>query len=40
MLLFGGEHLKKQQERERKSCIVTWAKIKKVLKKKYLPDHY
>jgi hypothetical protein len=34
------EHLKKQRERERKSHIVTWAKMKKVLKRKYLLDHY
>jgi hypothetical protein len=34
------EHLKKQQEHERKRHIVTWAKMKKVLKRKYLLDHY
>jgi hypothetical protein len=34
------EHLKKQRESERKSRIVTWTKMKKALKKKYLPDHY
>ena len=36
----GWEHLKKQWERERKSLLVTWAKMKKVLKRKYLPVHY
>jgi hypothetical protein len=34
------EHVKKQRERERKSRIVTWEKMKKALKRKYLPDHY
>jgi hypothetical protein len=34
------EHLKRQRERERKSHIVTWVKMRKALKKKYLPDHY
>jgi len=35
----GGTHLKRQQERERKSRIVTWVKMRKALKK-YLPYHY
>ena len=34
------EHLKKQWEHETKSHIVTWVKMKKALKKKYLQDHY
>lgn len=34
------KHLKRQRERERKSRIVTWVKMRKALKKKYLPDHY
>jgi pentatricopeptide repeat protein len=34
------EHVKKQRERERKSRIVTWEKMKKALKRKFLPDHY
>jgi hypothetical protein len=34
------EHLKKQRECERRSHIVTWTKMKKALKKKYLLDHY
>jgi hypothetical protein len=34
------KHLKNQREHERKSCIVTWVKMKKALKKKYLQEHY
>ncbi|XP_062155188.1 uncharacterized protein LOC133863244 [Alnus glutinosa] len=34
------KHLKRQRERERKSRIVTWVKMKKALKKKYFADHY
>lgn len=34
------EHLKKQRAREGKQRIVTWQKMKKELKKKFLPDHY
>lgn len=34
------EHLKRQRARERKSHIETWEKMKKVLKKKFLPDNY
>ncbi|XP_022899409.1 uncharacterized protein LOC111412720 [Olea europaea var. sylvestris] len=34
------EHLKKQWPREGKSRIVTWKKMRKALKKKFLPDNY
>ena len=34
------EHLKKQRAREGKKRIKTWAKMKKELKKKFLPQHY
>ena len=32
--------MKKQREREGKSKIVTWEKIKRELKRKYLHDNY
>ncbi|KAK4489910.1 hypothetical protein RD792_000558 [Penstemon davidsonii] len=34
------EHLKNRRAREGKSRIVTWDKMKKELKKKFLPDNY
>uniref|UniRef100_A0A2N9EGL5 RNA-directed DNA polymerase n=1 Tax=Fagus sylvatica TaxID=28930 RepID=A0A2N9EGL5_FAGSY len=34
------EHLKRQREREGRERITTWAKMKRELKRKYLPDHY
>ena len=34
------EHLKRQREREGRECITTWAKMKRELKRKYLPNHY
>ncbi|KAK0598671.1 hypothetical protein LWI29_036860 [Acer saccharum] len=34
------EHLKKQRAREGKKRIVTWTKLKKELKKKFVPQHY
>ncbi|XP_024041854.1 uncharacterized protein LOC127898849 [Citrus sinensis] len=34
------ENLKKQREREGRRKIVTWEKMKKVLKRKVLPDNY
>ena len=34
------EHLKRQREREGREHITTWAKMKRELKRKYLPDHY
>ncbi|KAK0571257.1 hypothetical protein LWI29_013282 [Acer saccharum] len=34
------EHLKKQRAREGKKRIVTWTKMKKELKKKFVPQHY
>ena len=37
---FWWENLKKQREREGKSKIVTWEKMKRELKRKYLPDNY
>ena len=40
MLLFGGRTLRNSGNVKEKSHIVTWAKMKKVLKKKYLQDHY
>ena len=37
---FWWENLKKQREREGKSKIVTWEKMKRELKRKYLPHNY
>uniref|UniRef100_A0A2N9GVR3 Retrotransposon gag domain-containing protein n=1 Tax=Fagus sylvatica TaxID=28930 RepID=A0A2N9GVR3_FAGSY len=34
------EHLKRQREREGRERITTWAKMKRELKRKYLPNHY
>ena len=34
------EHLKRQRQREGRDHIVTWEKMKRELKKKYLPDHF
>jgi hypothetical protein len=34
------EHLKRQRERGGRERITTWAKMKRELKRKYLPDHY
>ena len=34
------EHLKWQQQCEGRDHIVTWEKMKRELKRKYLPDHY
>ena len=34
------EHLKRQRQREGRDRIETWEKIKRELKKKYLPDHF
>ena len=34
------EHLKKQRVREGRSRVVTWEKMKKELKKKFLPTNY
>ena len=34
------EHLKRQRERERRERITTWTKMKRELKRKYLPEYY
>ena len=34
------KHLKRQREREGRERITTWAKMKRELKRKYLPEHY
>jgi hypothetical protein len=34
------EHLKRQRECEGRERITTWAKMKREIKRKYLPDHY
>lgn len=34
------EHLKRQLQWEGRDRIVTWEKMKRELKKKYLPDHF